>query len=216
MPQDPTRVNFARFHATRLSLRTRSEVDIPSFNQMLSDYAVKDSNDAYVAVFYTTYSRANVPHFCLGAIAQLKPSVQEYEFHLVYSTSSPLMPFPLPEGTRRVNELFETLADIPVKQSFSCQAHFEYPGERYLSKVGLPATSGPTTDLPYTEIHGMRFSKLEEGATLYDAIIDHEGPEDIVGHTISFVYVTEFAPNMAVRILEAARDISLKFGQVYE
>ena len=163
---DPTRVNLARFHATRLSLRTRSEVDIPSFNQMLSDYAVNDSDDTSVAVFYTTYSRGTVPHSCLGIIAQLKPSVQEYEFRLVYSTPVPLLPFRPPEGTRLVNEMLETLADIPVEQSFSCRAHFQYPRERYLSKVSLPATSGPITDLPYTEISGMGFTKLEEGATL--------------------------------------------------
>ncbi|TKJ29697.1 MAG: hypothetical protein CEE40_07610 [Chloroflexi bacterium B3_Chlor] len=213
---DPTRVNLARFHATRLSLRTRSEVDIPSFNEMLSDYAIKESDDTSLAVFHTAYSRGNVPHSCLGIIVQLKPSVQEYEFRLTYSTSSPLILFPPPEGTRLVNEMLQTLADIRVEQSFSCRAHFEYPRERYLSKVVLPATSGPITDLPYTEITGMRFRKLEEGATLYDAIIDHGRPEDVVGHSIGFTYVAEFAPNLAVRILEAGRDISLKFGQVYE
>jgi hypothetical protein len=213
---DPTRVNLARFHATRLSLSTRSEVDIPSFNQMLSDYGVKDSRGASLAVFYTRYSRSNVTHSCLGTVAQVKPSTQEYEFDLVYSTTLPLMPFRPPKGTRPVNEMLDTSADIPVEQSFSCRAHFEYPRERYLSKVGLPASSGPTADLPYTDIIGMRLRKVQEGATLYDAIIDHGASEDIVGHAISFVYVAEFALDLALRVLEEARDISLKFGQVYE
>jgi hypothetical protein len=195
---DPTRVNLARFHATRLSLSTRSEVDIPSFNQMLSDYGVKDSRGASLAVFYTRYSRSNVTHSCLGTVAQVKPSTQEYEFDLVYSTTLPLMPFRPPKGTRPVNEMLDTSADIPVEQSFSCRAHFEYPRERY------------------TDIIGMRLRKVQEGATLYDAIIDHGASEDIVGHAISFVYVAEFALDLALRVLEEARDISLKFGQVYE
>lgn len=213
MPQDLTRLNLARFHAAGLSLRATSVVDVSAFQDWLSDYAVEDSDGTNLAVFYTAYRRSRTEHSCLASIVQVEPEAREYTFHLAYSTSK-LMPFPPPEGTRPVVDILKAMASISAEHEFFCRVSFEYPSEQYQSEVALPMRLDSGAALPFTEIRGMRFVKLHEDAVLYDAIIDHGGSGDTIDHAISFVYVAGFELALPGRALVAARDISKKFGHM--
>lgn len=211
---DPVRINLTRVHATYLSLSTRSTFDSPLLREMLSTYGIEDSDGTRFAVFYTTYSRSRTLHRCLATISQVLPSLPEYKFDVIYSTGE-LAPGLVDTETRPVIDLFDVVSDVPTEESFTCRVTFDYPADRYRSKLPLPMRLTSPDHLRDAEIQGVRFTRLEGDSILYDAIVDHGEPARIILHSIRFVYVAGFEPDLPARILEAARGISLSFGQPY-
>ena len=215
MPSDPSRVNLARHHATQLSVRTTAKIDVPRLADWLSNYAIRDSDGSEFAVFHTLYRRSRTVHSCLGSVVRLEPESEQYSVDITYSTSE-IFPFPPPARTKSVKELIDALVSLSSEELFSCRARFEYPRDRYLSRVPLPVMLNSDPDLPFTEIRGMRFAKLEDDSILYDAVVDHGGTEEIVGHSIGFVYAAAFALGLPNQVLATAVDISEKFGGLRE
>jgi len=216
MATDATKLDLARSHATELFLTARSEVDSDSLTELLLEYGISDAEGKRFALFYTAYKRSRTRHNCLGTILQVEPEAKEYQFRLTYSLE-PLMPSPSPEGTRTVFDMLRMLAETAEEHTFSCRAGFRYPSNRYTSRIALPLVVGSPTRLPYTDIRGLHVAQVRDGASLYDAIIDHLSPElEVVQHSITFEYLAKFALDLPTEVLRHAGQISNKFGELHE
>jgi hypothetical protein len=216
MASDPTRLDLVRSHATELSLTARSELDSDSLVELLVEYGVSDPEGKRFALFYTEYRRSRTLHHCLGSILRVKPKAGQYQFRLTYSLD-PLMLSPTVEGTRAVFDMMDILSDTPEEHTFSCRAGFRYPSNRYTSCIALPLVVSSSARLPYTDIRGVHVAKVQEGASLYDAIIDHASPDmELVQHSITFEYLARFALDLPSEVLRFAGQISRKFGEYHE
>jgi hypothetical protein len=216
MASDPTRLDLVRSHAADLRLTARSEIDSDSLAQLLLDYGISDAEGKRFALFYTGYRRSRTLHHCLGTILQVEPKAKEYQFRLTYSLE-PLMPPLPPETTRTVFDMVDTLADTPEEQTFACRAGFRYPANRYTSCIALPLIIASPARVPYTDIRGLHVAQIREGASLYDAVIDHTSPGlEVVQHSITFEYLARFALDLPSEVLRFAGQISGKFGELHE
>ena len=210
---DATRINLVRFHAVRLSLTTPFNADASLLTERLPGYAVKQAEGGDAALFLTQYRRSRANHYCVGTIVQARDGSDEFEFDLTYSTS-PKVSVSSPGATRSVKDMLQMLSDLPGTQSFVCRAAFDYPREGYISRVGLPVVVSPESDLPFSEVRGMRFLKAEGEEVEYDAIVDlgSSGVRTVL-HSIGFFYLGQFGVDLPAGVYSIARGVSAVFGR---
>ena len=216
MARDLTRLDLARFHAARLELRAEIEVALPQSAEIFSAIGTSGPDDRRAQVFATEYRRSRTQYRCTGFILQSEPSAENYHFVLEYFTlpgTSRLIGGSMPEDAPATMDVLEALSNLDARQTFNCDINFEYPRERYRSKVSLPLTMEHSHTLPWTQIQGIHFSSSRNGLPLYDVIVDHGRTDsDEVVHMVSFAYSEVFALDLPSRVLHKGNEISLSFA----
>jgi hypothetical protein len=216
MTRDPSRLDLARCFATELALKVVSEIDFKPLVELLADYGLAGEHGRRFAFFQTVYRRSRVQHESVGSIVQVQPGRRKYQFVLTYRVAQGKVRS-MGGRTKPVLDMLNLLADMPEEHQFSCEIGFKYPANRYYSCIPIPLSVADSARLPYTDIRGVHLSKMSEGASLYDIIVDHAPPElDTVLHSITIEYLAGFAVDLPDHVLRFAADISREFGELHD
>ena len=117
----------------------------------------------------------------------------------------------LPRGAPKLVALIDILSNLKSKVEFQCAGTFQFrKREAATSVVSLPLRIFQSPGMPFDEICGLHFVKLEGSKTQYSVILDLV-PDGTVYQSIRFAHSDEFSGTLADGILNKAVEISKKF-----
>lgn len=116
-----------------------------------------------------------------------------------------------PKKEPKVAQLIDILSNLKQEVAFDCSVTFQFSRREHVSPVFiLPIRTSCAKTLPFDEIRGMRFVKLEGNKILYSVILDLTS-EGALHQNIGFSYPSNFSMTLTDNILHKAIDISRKF-----
>lgn len=146
-----------------------------------------------------------------GVVAWVISPAEDTEDFRISFNYAPTKYKQLPKKVSKVAQLIDILLNLKQKVAFDCSATFQFSRREHISPVViLPIRISRTKTLPFDEVRGLRFVKLEGNKILYSVILDLT-PEGALHQNIGFSYPSNFSMTLADNILHEATDISRKF-----
>lgn len=111
----------------------------------------------------------------------------------------------------KVGQLIDILSNLKREVAFDCSVTFQFgKREPASSVVVLPLRISRLATIPFDEVRGLRFVKLDGNKILYSVILDLTS-EGVLRQNIVFSHSSNFSITLADNILRKATDISRKF-----
>ena len=161
------------------------------------------------SVFFDSYALQGHGHGVIAWVVSLPENKGGFRISFNYTPGKVEQ---LPKKVPKVAQLIDILSNLKEKVAFDCSATFQFSKrERVLSPVvTLPIRISPAETLPFDEVRGLRFVKLEGNKILYSVILDLTS-EGALNQSIGFSHPSNFSTNLADDILRKSTDISRMF-----
>lgn len=110
-----------------------------------------------------------------------------------------------------ISQALKILSSVNDPVELGCLSRFEF-GKRYKAKtiLSLPLILSESPNLPFDEIRGLHFSKVEERRSEYDIILDRDRDGRLT-ETVAFRHTTKIGDALVEDIISKAVEISTKF-----
>lgn len=184
-------------------------VELPLNSQLVDEiHKVSKPDEDNDSGFFDSYAVERHGHEAIAWV--ISPAENEDEFRISFNYT-PGKVKQLPKKVPKVGELIDILSNLRQEVTFNCSVTFQFgKREPTSSVVILPIRISRLKALPFDEVRGLRFVKLEGNKILYSVIHDLTS-EGALQQNIGFSHSANFTGALADNILHKATDISRKF-----
>lgn len=199
------RLNLVASNASRFSFYA----ELPLDGNLISEiHRVSKPDEDGDSVFLDSYSIERHGHRVIAWVISPAENEVNYRISFVYSVEKAGR---LSKRAPKLGELMGILSNLKQTVEFQCEGFFQFRrGEGTTPVVSLPLRICQSPVMPFDEIRGLRFVKLEGSKIQYSVILDLT-PDGTLYQNVGFSHSDEFSKTLADSILNKAVDISKKF-----
>jgi len=197
--------NLVAVNASRLNFYA----ELPLDSNLVSEiHKISKPDEDGDSVFLDSYSTERHGHRVIAWVISPAENEVNYRISFVYSVEKAGR---LSKRAPKLGDLIDILSNLKQIVEFECEGIFQFGRrEDTTSVVSLPLRISQSPVIPFDEIRGLRFVKLEGSKIQYSVILDLP-PDGTLYQNVGFSHSDEFSKTLADSILNKAADISKKF-----
>jgi len=191
------------------ALQLKFYAELPLASNLVSEiHKVSKPDQDGDSVFLDSYSTERHGHRVIAWVISPTENEVNYRISFVYGVERAGRPS---KRAPKLGDLIDILSNLKQIVEFECEGIFQFRRrEDTTSVVSLPLKISQSPIIPFDEIRGLRFVKLEGSKIQYSVILDLT-PDGTLYQNVGFSHSDEFSKNLADSILNKAVDISKKF-----